>query len=471
MMAMRRFAGIAVCLLFLLHLTGQAGSEPTAEPAKEPQEALIIGVRSNARPFSYALPKGVIDTDATRGPLGRAGYTGYMVRICDAALAEMLVDPKTSGLSPGQVRIYDIDKQMLLENHDRPEPAENKAEQKQSAPPAEQTPAEPTQAGNSDPVGQRFKDLGIKYDILCDPATMTNARRDMMVSPPVFLTGISYLSPKNQPAPADPCGSSGERSEVVAAPQVATEAFKPVATLFKLLAPADASTPGQSASGSAGAPPGADAVKAGNRRALLGFVSGTTSKDRGIKALIDAREMPKFEEHMFAVLRHDTEGPRACKNGTTLVRTYSSHTEAARKFCEGQEFYYYLGDLEIIRSYVDAIPGCKFDNGAVTYTNDRYAVFGRAIGSCAAAGPDGRNCQSPTASSSVSNRELRVARFFSILTQKVIFNPSVLDKAYDDTFPGQPQSRKLKLFYWSIRGERLPEIEVDNTVSLPAIQK
>jgi hypothetical protein len=40
----------------------------------------------------------------------------------------------------------------------------------------------------------------------------------------------------------------------------------------------------------------------------------------------------------------------------------------------------------------------------------------------------------------------------------VVFNPSVLDKACDDTFPNRPQSRKLRLFYWSIRGERQQEV-------------
>ena len=42
--------------------------------------------------------------------------------------------------------------------------------------------------------------------------------------------------------------------------------------------------------------------------------------------------------------------------------------------------------------------------------------------------------------------------------QKVVFNPSVLNKAYDETFPNRPQSRKLRLFYWSIRGERQQEV-------------
>ncbi len=94
---------------------------------------------------------------------------------------------------------------------------------------------------------------------------------------------------------------------------------------------------------------------------------------------------------------------------------------------------------------MEAIPGCKFDNG----TNDRYAIFGRAIGQGSTA-----SSESPGS----DERKLLVARFFENLAQKVVFHTSVLDKAYDDTFPNQPKSRKLKLFYWSIRGEPQPEV-------------
>lgn len=466
MSVMVRVVSVCVCCLLLLIPKGQAD----AEPAAEPETGLIVGLRSNVRPFSYTLQRGVIDTDATRGPLGRAGYTGYMVRICDAALSEMLVDPQASGLSPGQVQIYDIDKQVLLGKEGKPELAGGEAEQEQIDPRVKPTTAE---TSVNDPVGKRFDDLGVKYDILCDPATMTNARRGMIVSAPVFLTGISYLSPENQTAPDEPCGLSGENSPATTAPQDATYASKSDASMPRQPANADPVRPGDDPSGKGEGQNVASADKGGNRRALFGLVAGTTSQDRGIRALIDAREMPKFEEQMFAALRDDKEGPKACKNGTTLIKDYPNHTEAARKFCEGQEFYYYLGDLEIIRSYAESNPGCKFDNGAVTYTNDRYAVFGRPIGSGSAAKPE--NTISPPvetpSSTAASKRELIVARFFSILTQKVIFNPSVLDKAYDDTFPGQPQSRKLKLFYWSIRGERLPEIQPDNAASPPPKQK
>lgn len=362
----------------------------TAYGQETPEQTgrLAIGVRSKTQPFSYKLPSGVIDSDATRGPLSRAGYGGYMVRLCDAALAEMLVNPDISPpIKMENIKVYDIDAGAWAGG-----------QAAASDNPVNQQP---------EPAASRFPDLGKKFDILCDAATITNERRDVTVSPPVFLTGIGYLTLRGQPAPSDPCGE------------------------------ADASQ-----------------ATGGNSPALIGLVGGTTAQTRGLQALIDAREMPEYENNLIAELRRDK--PHMCQDGKVLVRAYKTHDDAAKAFCDGQSFRYYVGDLEIIRTYVSAIPGCKFDNGAITYTNDRYAVFGKAIGS-----------DSTSQESKNVERELLVARFFAILNQKVVFNPSILDKAYNDSFPGLPQSRKLKLFYWSIRGEHLPDV----TDSGPAVDK
>lgn len=419
------------CLLALVLAAGACD----AQPIEPPTGALAIGVRSKARPFAYKLPDGVIDSDATSGPLSRAGYSGYMVRICDAALAEMIVNPEVSGgLNMDQVTIYDID--TGLWHGQRGQNKDNEPE---------------------DPATARFEKLGISFDILCDPATITNQRRGVIVSPPVFLTGISYLTLRNTGMPTDPCGDkdvsdSPEKEQAVA--KAVTEAESK------------------------------DSVERKDKRALIGLVAGTTSKDRGIQALIDAREMPQREAKLVDELRNPSVS--ACKESDeakkdskpsgdataakpekVLVQTYRNHAIAAQQFCAGKSFHYYVGDLEIIRSYAGAIPGCDIENGVVTYTNDRYAVFGMAVG-CRP--PLAETVPDPLADCD-TERALRVAKFFSILTQKVIFNPSVLDKAYDDTFPGQVQSKKLKLFYWSIRGERLPELPSDSGSPSEAIQK
>ncbi|MGO6969106.1 hypothetical protein [Rhizobium leguminosarum] len=438
------------CLLVWLPCISLVLAPPSLGQTLTPSAGqLSIGVRSDARPFSYELPPHTVDSDATRGPLSRNGYGGYMIRICDAVLAEMLVEPDISKhLMMEQIKIYDIDKEyrILKKNADqaRARTADLKAAQDKtvgsSGADTNEAQEEQEIRNPPEPSASRFIDLGIKYDILCDPATITNDRRQVIVSPPLFLTGISYLTPKGAPVPGEACGDLDPAPVKPADKQPPQNGTETTGNSTKQKVP---------------------------RPALIGLVGGTTAESRGLQALIDAREMPKFEEQLVKQLRKEPGKP-ACEHGM-LVRPYPNHEEAARAFCRGDAFHYYVGDLEIIRTYVGAIPGCKFDNGVVTYTNDRYGIFGRAIGD---RNKPGEAESRPTVSSElpqsgldpvlraapdIVERRLLVARFFEILSQKVVFNPSILDKAYNDAFPNLPQSRKLKLFYWSIRGERLPD--------------
>ncbi|WP_105381802.1 type 2 periplasmic-binding domain-containing protein [Neorhizobium alkalisoli] len=449
-----KFAGAAFAASILLAVT-LIPALPVTGAADDPAQAakLAIGVRSKARPFSYRLPARVIESDSTRGPLSRTGYGGYIVRICDAALSEMLIGPSGGGqhLRLEDIIVYDIDQQCYA----RP-PADGREPQCEEVP----------DGVLNTPARSRFEALGTRFDILCDPATITNERRDVIVSPPLFLTGISYLSRRNQPALENPCGDS---IPVAEDPDGQPKALG-----------TNTST-GANEVAIAGKPaldgnrPNGDAAAAGTssrKLALIGLVGGTNAQSRGIKALIDARELPLFEEQLVKYLRQQSgtlvpkDSPCGAKG--ELVHKYPNHEKAAKAFCDGIDFNYYVGDLEIIRTYAEAIPGCKFDNGIVTYTNDRYGIFGKAIGeSTEVSGqpaPDGSGAQRPpprqAGESPSADRKLLVARFFEIVAQKVVFNPSILDKAYNDTFPNQPQSRKLKLFYWAIRGERLPETEL-----------
>jgi hypothetical protein len=412
---------LALCLVLVVGLPIEGRLQ------ESPQ--LVIGVRSEARPFSHRLTGSTVESDATRGPLSHAGYGGYMIRICDAVLAEMLVNTgRRPQLTLDDVAIHDIDAEYLKarEDYDKATVAPSNPKVDRLQPSAEaddQQTGMPTSLRPDDratlpsssrkpeeppiPSEWRFAYLGEKFDILCDPATITNEHRTVTVSPPVFLGGIGYLKLRDAPLPDDPCGTRNDATG------------NPVP-------------------------------------ALIGLVGGTTAATRGLQALIAARELPKFEDKLIAYLRlppsdqiKQESGP--CKTGRVLVKAYLNHQEAARQFCRGTSFHYYVGDLDIIRSYASAIAGCRFDNGTITYTNDRYGIFGKAIGLDS---QPGVNQDLPPG---VQRRQLLVAQFFEILAQKVIYNPSVLDKAYQDTFPNQPQSRKLQLFYWAVRGERMPE--------------
>ncbi|SHG86256.1 extracellular solute-binding protein, family 3 [Kaistia soli DSM 19436] len=360
-------------LIWTAPVFGQAATDGALEIGEcGASTRLCVGVRSDARPFSYkSSPPGEASSDAVRGPLRRAGYTGYMVRICDAVLVEMVLDgDPLVDLKFGDIGFYDIDKA-----------------------------AQATDAAANDgasPSG-RFADLGKRFDILCDPATITNDRRDdFSVSPPLFLTGISYITRKGAPQLGRIC--------------------------------------------------------ADRKRSLIGLVGGTTAATEGIRALLDAHELPELHRPMIDFLtpspkpgdvKLDSCGFNPADPGfKPRIQTYKTHTAAAKAFCDG-EFYYLVGDLEIITANVRMVPGCDYENGTSTYTNDRYAVFGRTRPAMAG--------ESPV---DTMARRLLVARFFQIMSQKVVFNPSILDKAFGDTFLGVSPSRKLEIFFWSVRGER-----------------
>ncbi|MEM7465201.1 MAG: hypothetical protein AAF362_21240, partial [Pseudomonadota bacterium] len=121
------------------------------------------------------------------------------------------------------------------------------------------------------------------------------------------------------------------------------------------------------------------------------------------------------------------------------VEEYPNHEEAAEAFCSGK-FYYYIGDREIITYNARNVPGCgaEIEGAGQTYSNDRYAIYGKM-----------------TYKKGTEIRDMHIARFFEILSQKVVVSPSLLDTAYEDTFIEQP-SRKLESFYWNVRGPRKP---------------
>jgi len=339
---------VALLLALVLPLAAAEGAAQTAPgPAASAgcEERLCIGVREHARPFSYR-PETDARTDASAGPLSAAGYSGYMIRICDAVLQQMILDGDLDGAD--DIGIVDIDR----------------------LPPVE---------------GDRLDRLGWDVDILCDPATITNTRRtDYMVSPPLFLTGISILSPPGQ-FPENICG----------------------------------------------------VLRRPDGPALLAVVGGTTAGGAGVQALIQSDAVASLN----AELNNYLAGRPICEGVVEpdrLVRTFATHPEAAKAFCDAPgtqvRAFYYLGDLEIIVANAEAVPGCTPKRPGQTYTNDRYAIFARADWT----DPD---------------RARLIARFYEVLSRKVVFSPSLLDQAFTDTFIGQRPSRKLELFFWSIRGE------------------
>ena len=334
--------------------TPPSGDCPAPNPHSDADSnALRIGVRQHARPFSYHSDDlREVWSASPQAPLARNKYTGYMSKICDAVIADMLLNPAPLDpeFSRHDIQVVDVDE---LSRND------------------------------PNPRDSRLEYLGDKIDILCDPATITNERRHgFILSPPLFLSGIGLINLRSNPV-----GGRG-------------------------LCPA---------------------------KTLIGYVGNTNAALAGIPRLLEANEFKSYTDLLRVYVNSQKSTCASALGSTKVVQDYPDHEQAAKAFCAG-EFYYYIGDREIITYNARNIPGCsaEIEGAGQTYSNDRYAIYGKFNHS------EGHEL-----------RDLRIARFFEILSQKVVVSPSVLDSAYENTFYEQP-SRKLEAFYWNIRGPRGP---------------
>lgn len=325
---------------------------------------LRIGVRQSARPFSYysrtldPVPSDPVTarTLAKSGPLRAAGFDGYMVYICDEVLRElMLTGP---GLPPAltsdQIAVVEIDELMT----------------------------DPDRAGRD-----RFTLLGDKIDILCDPASINLERvRNFAVSPPLFLTGVSYLTREdNIPPSRDRCPDPG--------------------------------------------------------KALIGIVGSTNAAQHGIRAIVEADEWSQYKSSVLGAIKGGSAAAGRCPVAPSdtsggYIFAGKTHEEVARAFCNG-DVSYYVGDLEIILEHARMEPGCDPIPAAQSFTNDRYGIFAQID-------------YSKTA------KALQIGRFFEVLNREIASSDSLLDRAYNAEFGDATKSRKLELFFWSLRGARDP---------------
>lgn len=386
-----------VCMAFAVNADEVAPSGSDVQ--KDPYQ-LRIGVRSKAMPFSFRAETMVdVLTAATPGPLATQRYTGYIIRICDAVLTEMMLDANDGpmGLARDGVKIVDIDKEIAKLDK---QPSEGrfgllKGYNKE---------VESAAAGDASTELAETIAIAPTIDILCDPATITNARRTgLIISPPVYLTGVSYLE---QPGISRQIGSVDDGS----CPQIPPDNPKGAKFLF-------------------------------------GLVGNTSSARAGIRALLATNEMPQYRDALITFLRGESDCQLDIQQGRAIrilqnnlnveisgsVMMFRSHEQAAEAFCGGQ-IANYIGDREIILANVNSIPGCDFTNGDRTFTTDRYAIFGRLD-----------YAENP-------EKALRVARFFEILSQKIVSHPSIIDQAFYDTFHPTSPTTTLDMFFRSVRG-------------------
>ncbi len=385
---------------------------PGQDPAGETTELLRIGVREHARPFSYkSSGKREVWNSGPPGQLARRDYTGYINRICDAVLADMMVspaidekgegngqacentceptDPMGTPLRDADVQVWDVDC-LTSEQNKTYEASYNDAlelyneEKKKHKDCKKAKDCTALEKPKRQFVESRLEFLKHKIDLLCDPATISNARRhNFIISPPLFLTGIGMIGKPDNPLP---------QGRGAACP----------------------------------------------RKPLIGYVGSTNAGTAGLQAVLDAQELSSYRDKIVNYLN---DGSNICNDKYSIgsedkarkfITSIDNHQDAAKAFCRG-DFYFYLGDRDIISFNARQITGCEFTGEARTYSDDRYAIFGRL------------DYENPI-------RALRTARFFEILSQKVVVNDSILDRAFRTTFVGTEASEKLLNFFWNIRG-------------------
>ncbi len=269
------------------------GNGPTPSGGPEADEKLLrIGVRRDAPPFSYISrpkPRQQPSLTAKSGPLRAQGFDGYMIYICDEVLKLLMIPEGDAPLLE-----YDQIRHVVIED-----------EMAQLPP-------------GTDRLSLLEAD---RVDILCDPATISRDRvRGFASSPPLFLTGISFLMRRGDVEPRSICGT---------------------------------------------------------RKALIAAVGTTNAIEYGVTAILDAGAWPKKRDEIVNALRNRNspryKNPCGPQHEGAIWQA-PNHSAAAKAFCDG-EVTYYVGDLEIIRDSIRGYPGCTASSGVQRFTTDRYAIF------------------------------------------------------------------------------------------------
>ena len=224
---------------------------------------------------------------------------------------------------------------------------------------------------------------GTPIDILCDPTTITDDRLyRFLASPPIYLSGITFASQPTMP-PDPPCAS------------------------------------------------------------IVGVVDETTAALTGVQQILAGGNWGVYAPRIRAALGGGpppaAAGAPACnslndnREQQQPILYKGTHDELAAAFCN-KEVLYYVGDIEIVNRKLSSIPDCAFTDGALTYTDERYAILARV----------------PTPEDGAKARYL--LKFFEILSREILSQNSIMMDAFQAAFPGYTASPKLQALYWGLIG-------------------
>ena len=401
-----------------------------------------VGVREDARPFSYETPTGSAETVL-------AGYSGYMISVCRHILKQMKTQPRYANI---EFMAHGVS------------------------------------------ANTRFDKLNNKEILfLCGPDSITDDLLDRFrPTLPVFLSGMTYayVNPRSSFFPkGNYCGNvigvvrgttadkdglreltrknmlmrfnkavDLELSKQTEKDQLADEQmqqiidgvinnYHPPENLVELL-------PIYSASD-------IEALKdiRNNLDPQRIHIEVDRLQNTELSGLINQKmrdEYHKINMKMAKTIRTN-ECPRGFES--MPIRKYQDHTEGVRAFCEG-EILYYLGDFDIINSKIREYSHCKPELNRFTRTKEVYGVFFSAMKEYYACDPEDyetlRSCVEISQQKKDGiDKSIDIVQFRSefnrLLFKAMQGKESAIEKIFSKSFIGQEKTEELHEFFQNFK--------------------
>ncbi len=430
-------------LLSVLPTIGEADDPASAfdmrlETKEAPRLLVYVGVRDDARPFSYETPTGSAETVL-------AGFSGYMINVCRHVLKQMKTQPEYANL---EFRAYKVT------------------------------------------AKKRFDNLNDgKVLFLCGPDSITDELLDRFrPTLPVFLSGMTYgyVNPRSRRFPkGNYCGNvigvvrgttadkdglrelTGknmlmrfnkavdlELSKQTAKDQLADEQmrqiienlileFRPPATYVEL-------HPSYSERD-------IEALKniLSNHDPERIHIDVDRLENARLSGLINEKmgdRYGKINRDMAKTIQTD-ECPRGFDS--MPIRKYKDHTEGVQEFCAGKVLYY-LGDYDIINNKIREYSHCNAKMNRFTRTKEVYGVFFAAKDFyCTGYHESSKSAESCMDDSRPVYKPIDVVRFYAefnqLLFKAMQGKESAIEKIFAKTFIGQEKTEELHEFFQNFK--------------------
>lgn len=277
-------------------------------------------------------------------------------------------------------------------------------------------------------AGNRFSllDTG-QVDILCGPDSITQDRLEhYTTSHPVFLSGVVLVSRPAQDFPRTRyCqavfgmvkGTTAENSgldQMLGMEDVVR--FKPA--LLSFLAQSGIST--------------ADVSRSSFSESLDRWIA-TDGESGVVDENYDNGRSPINPTSVVTA-----ECPNGFENGPVVL--YTSHEQGVESFCNGETLFY-LGDVDLLKSWFDAHPACEKVFQRTTLSKEAYGIYFRKVADISEA----------DFSRSDQRDAVLYAQFNNILLRKMQDSEGILEYEYNQEFGDQAQGDDLMQFFKSFQ--------------------